>query len=296
MTMTIPGLTPPGGWAGLSVASAAHEKLAHRFVPVRSAPSDKTSEFLWRYTKRLNGGKNLAPQVQETGDCVSFAMAQAGRYLTAVSICEHGENHAFKEWFPPFIYGVSRTAPECGAGQLGHSAGSVGAWAAEGARLYGVLFSDDPHVPAYSGELADRWGYRGVPAEYYQLAKDNPLKSYSLIESVDELRAALLNKCPVIIGSQWGFETKTRGGRLIYTPSGSWGHEMCFIGWQDDPFPAAFRLNSWPDHGTKNSPYGEPDGGAWCPAEYLEKEIRESELIALNAFAADETPGRYAFV
>lgn len=284
------------GWAGKKEADRAYAKLEKRFSPLRACASDKTSEYLWRYTKRLNGGENLPPQVQETGDCVSFAMAQAGRYLTAVAICEQGENFAFKEWFPPYIYGISRTAPECGAGQLGRSAGSVGAWAVEGARRYGILFSDDEGVPKYSGALADKWGYRGVPAEFTSLAKDNPLTAASPINSVEELRTALLNKCPVIIGSQWGFKTVMRDDYLIYKPSGSWGHEMCFIGWQDDPFPAAFRLNSWPNHGTQNSKHGEPDGGAWCPAEYLEKEIRESELYALDCFKGDREGGSFAFL
>lgn len=284
------------GWLGLETAEKSYSKLKDRFVPLRKRDNNSTEEYLWRYTKRLNNGENLEPLTQETGDCVSFATAQAGKYLTAVAICEHGENFQFKDWFPPFIYGVSRTAPECGNGELGRSAGSVGSWAVIGLQKHGVLFSDDEGVPAYSGALADRWGYRGVPQEFYDLAKDNPCKSASKITSVDQLREALLNKCPVIIGSQWGFKVVEKDHHLIYVPEGQWGHEMCFIGWHDDPFPGAFRLNSWGRQGIRPSLNGEPDGGAWCTAEQLEREIPQSELFALDCFQGDRTKGRYSFI
>lgn len=293
------------GWAGQDVADKAYTKLEKEFVPFRwKVDKDHTEEFLWRYEKRLNDGKNLTPLTQETGDCTSFATAHAGRALTAVEICENHKDYRFVDWFPPYIYGVSRTAKDCGNGQLGRSDGSVGAWVVQAVKSHGILFVDDEGVPDYSGKLADNWGYRGVDKKFYDLASDNPVKSASKLESVEDVRRALLNKCPVIIGSDWGFRVKEIDGYLVYKRNGRWGHEMCFLGWQDKPFAGAWRGNSWyplidDSSASMNmrSLHGEPEGGAWCYAEDIEKEIRAgAEVYSLNRFEGDKVSSGRAFI
>lgn len=291
------------GWAGMAIADESYNRLEKHFVPFRlKAQSNKTAEYLWRYEKRLNKGKNIEPLLQETGDCTSFATAKAIKLQEAIQICEHGDNIAFKDAFPPYIYGVSRTAHGCGEGKLGRSAGSVGAWVVAGLQKYGVLFTDDAGVPKYSGALADQWGYRGVPDEFYKLASDNPMKSVSRIETVDELRAALLNKSPVIIGSSQGFKVSHgTGGCLIYTPSGTWGHEMVFTAWHDDPFPGAFRQNSWKynvaGNGDIHPSNGDPEGGAWCRAEDLAREFRSGvEMYSFNHFEGEKSGHGLSFI
>ena len=290
------------GWAGMAVADKSYSKLEKCFVPFKlKAGSNKTAEYLWRYEKRLNNGKNIEPLLQETGDCTSFAAAKAIKIQEAVQICESGDNIAFKDAFPPYIYGVSRTARECGNGELGRSAGSVGAWIVAALQKYGVLFTDDAGVPKYSGALADQWGYRGVPQEFYDLASDNPLKSVSRIETVDELRAALLNKSPVIIGSSQGFTVSKESNYLVYTPRGTWGHEMVFTAWHDDPFPGAFRQNSWKYNvagtGDIHPSNGDPEGGAWCRAEDLKREFRQGvEMYSFNHFEGERSGRGLSFI
>lgn len=284
------------GWAGPSVAAKAREGLEHEVVPFCFNATEKTANYLWKYEQLLHGGKTLPALTQETGDCVSFASAKALDDLAAASICAYGMPYKYQRAFPPFIYGMSRCAPDCGNGQLGRSGGSVGVWAVQAMKKYGVLYADDPGVPDYSGRLADQWGYRGVPDEFQKEAVDNPLESYSPITSVEQLRNALLNDCPVIIGSSWGFKTEEYRGHIIYRRSGEWMHEMLFRGWQDDPFPAAFRQNSWGDDSTPAPLNGEPHGGAWCPAEDLEKEIQQAELWSLNRVRGNAGGGRYSSI
>lgn len=71
---------------------------------------------------------------------------------------------------------------------------------------------------------------------------------------------------------------------------------MVFIGWHDDPFPGAYRQNSWGMKLALDPLQGEPDGGAWSRADDLEREIRSgAELWALSRFEGFKVPGR-AFI
>lgn len=274
------------GWAGIKWGDYAFGKLEKAFIPFRIVGdgSDKPGVPIWRFTKRLNKGENIKTWYQETGDCVSMGAAQAGNYLTAAAICYYGEPIEFKLWYPPYIYGVSRTAPDCGNGRLGYSAGSTGAWAAAAMMKHGVLFEDDPEVPKYSGSLANQWGRYGVPEKFYNEASDNLVKSAARLTTVDQIREALINYYPCTIASTWGFSVGKKDGCKVYEHTTSWNHQMCFIAWQDDPFPAAFRLNSWGDS-TGAALNGEPLGGAWQPAESIKKELTTGvEVYALSMF------------
>lgn len=274
------------GWAGIEIADKEYARLENNFTKFKivGISDDKPGVPIWRFAQRLNDGEHLKTWYQETGDCVSMGMAQAGNYLTAAAICHYGSPIKFKLWFPPYIYGVSRTASDCGAGRL-RGAGSTGAWAATAVMKHGVLFEDDKDVPKYSGRLADIWGNRGVAKEFYETASDNLVGSAARITTVDELREALINYYPCTIASTWGFSVGEKDGCKIYEHTTSWNHQMCFIAWQDDPFPAAFRLNSWGDS-TGPSLKGEPLGGAWQTAESIKKELTTGvEVYALSQFA-----------
>lgn len=274
------------GWLGIETADREFSRLQDNFInfQIVGAGEDKPGIPIWQFAKRLNNGDHIKTWYQETGDCVSMGAAQAGNYLTAAAICHYRQPIQFKLWYPPYIYATSRTAPDCGAGRLGRSAGSTGAWAATAMMKYGVVFEDDEGVPKYSGRLADSWGYSGAPKEFYELASDNLVKSAARLETVDQIREALINYYPVTIASSQGFELDVKDGRRIYVPSGTWNHQMCFIAWQDEPFPAAYRLNSWGDS-TGDPLNGEPIGGAWQSAESIKRELQTGvEVYALSNF------------
>jgi len=214
---------------------------------IQGQGNDKPGVPIWEFAKRVNGGQHLPTLKQEIGDCVSFGCAQAGMYMSAFEIAWAGQEEEFKRWYPPYIYGMSRVAPDLGNGRLGNSDGSTGAWGAGALQKYGVLFADDQGVPAYSGSVAKQWGRSGPPREFQEMAKDNPVKSVAKLSSVEEIRDALINYHPCTIASMRGFEMQPKEykGRHVFIPSGSWPHQMCMIQWQDDPFPAAYRLNCY---------------------------------------------------
>lgn len=287
------------GWLGKAAEEKAFDKVKSKFIPfvMQGDARTKPGVPIWRLMQRVNEGKNLVTFTQKTGDCCSMGAKHVLEYLQAALICVHKQPIKLKRVFAPYIYGMSRCAPECGNGSLGRGAGSTGAWTAVACQKYGVCFDDDPDIPAYSGSLADSWGYRGVPDKFVKEASDNLVKSITKIDSVDELRTALINYYPATIASSWGFSVGKKDGCKVYIKNGSWAHQMCFIAWQDDPFPAAFRLNSWGDS-TGPAVDDEPLGGAWQPAESIEKEIKSNvaEIYSYSSFDGFTVAGGKSFI
>jgi len=277
------------GWIP-ELAEPAYKQTIHEFIPFQfqTRPLTKPGLPIWEFAKKVIGGQHIPTWRQETGDCVSMGAVQAGQYLQCYEIAKGYEEEQFKLWFPPYIYGVSRTHRDCGNGQLGRRAGSTGSWAAVAMMKHGVLFADDPNTPQYSGSLADSWGYKGPPEEAYSLARDNPVKSCARLRTVEELRAALINYKPCTIASNRGFkmEPQEYKGYHVFIPQGSWPHQMCYLSWIDDPFPAAYRFNSWGANAHGDPLNGEPPGGAWNRAEDIEKELRSGnvEVYAMSSF------------
>lgn len=248
--------------------------------------SPKVPTPVWEMTKLINNGHHLPTFRQQTGDCVAAGLAQAGARLQVAEIAALYQEELLKLWHVPFIYGISRV--QIGGGQI-PGPGSTGAWGAAAVRRYGVLFASDPDVPKYSGRLSDQWGERPGPPEKFQaIAKDNPVRSTAQLSTLEQVRHALCNYYPVTIASSQGFKMRPeeREGFHVFIPSGSWSHQMSLLAWMDQPFKAAYRLNSWgPDaHGTPLNQ--EPPGGAWCTADCLELELRSShsELFAYSKF------------
>jgi len=290
------GDQPPVGLYGWMDRIWKHERDQHAACLTRfrlyGATADKPpATKIWEWAKRVNGGQHLPVGKQETGDCVSWGVKQAGQYLQCYEIAKKGQEEDYHEWFAPFIYGVSRV--QVGR-DGGGGAGSTGVWGARAVKDYGVLFADDAGVPTYSGRVADAWGRRpGPPPEFLELAKDNPIKAIAPLTSVSQIREALINRKMVTIASMRGFQMQpvSYRGYHVFKPQGRWPHQMCGIEWMDDPFPAMYRLNSWGPgaHGTPLN--GEPPGGAWNRAEDIEVEMRSGDVEAYALSSFDGWPG-----
>ena len=257
-----------------------------------STKRDAPGVPIWEFAKKVNGGKHIENIAQETGDCVSFGMASVITYRSAYEIYWGGQEEVFKRAFPPYIYGISRTAEDCGNSSL-WGAGSTGSWAATAVKNHGVLFWDE-YEDGYSGSLADSWGSHrgGVPNEYQELARDNLINSAILLENVDQVREALINYCPCTIASNQGWNsTYEDNGYIIYKRVGRWAHQMCLLAWSDDNGGMAYQLNSWGPSHTPTPLNGEPPGGAWILGKDLETVMKSSscEVYAVSKF--DGLPG-----
>ena len=161
------------GWLGPEAAREEIEKMRPSGLVVSYAealergllrrPAPPEDPFIkapiWELCKKVLG-HDLLPGKQETGDCVSWGIKQAGERRQVIEIAA-GQEERFRPWFAPWIYAVSRN--QIGGGLSGD--GSLGIWGAKAIAKYGVLFADDEGVPPYSGRIADSWG----PVSYTHL-------------------------------------------------------------------------------------------------------------------------------
>jgi len=286
-------VTPPEareGWAGPEAVKQA-EPLVRGMPAFRivGAPQDneRANVRLWEFAKAINGGEHLPNTPQQIGDCVSWGCKNAIDYLQCVQIAR-GPPPAqeFKPSFAPYFYGVSRVL--IGQGRISGD-GSVGAWAAEGARVYGVLAAEFAGVPRYSGDVARRWGRKGPPEEFVRHAQQFPVRTVSPVRSSMDVRDAICNGYPVTIASNWGGRMRPRevDGRLVNERRGSWNHQMCIIGYDGETGrePYYYVLNSWGAAAHGDPPDDAPPGGFWIRERDVEYIVKQGDSFAFSNFA-----------
>ena len=278
------------GWAH-EIAEDEFARLSDNFVTFMcDGGLTEPGPPIWEAAKRVNDGKHLETWFQETGDCVSMGASQATEYLNCYEIAVLKDEEEFHRIFPPFVYGISRCAPDCGNGQLGRQAGSTGAWAATAMMKYGMLFVDDEGCPRYSGNLADSWGRRGPPDQFKGIARDNLVKQASRLTSTDQMRTGLINYNPCTYAIMWDYgdsAVEYKGYRVMRKGRGMGGHQVCLLAWMDEPFEAAFCLNSWGKERHAGPNNGEPLGGAWILRQDLERDLQsgQTEVYGLSGFS-----------
>jgi hypothetical protein len=267
-----------------------------QFLIVGADPSQDNSRAnvrLWDAAKRVTGGQHLPNYPQQVGDCVSFGAKNAIEYLQCVNLAD-GIDFAlggpiargppeFRPVYPPYIYGTSRV--QIGGGRL-RGDGSVGAWAAAAVQQYGVLRSDAPGVPSYSGSVARDWGKSGPPRTLIDEAKRYPVKTVAPVRTPDETRDAIVNGYPVTIASSWGTRNyDIRDGRRVARGDGSWAHQMCLIGYDGTASqPYWYCLNSWGPNAHPAPLQGEPPGGFWLNEASLKKILAARDSFAFSGF------------
>lgn len=277
------GWTPPSEEDQLQIS----QDTVPFFIAERPnwASSAGAQVYLWEFAKQVNGGEHLPTFYQQTGDCVSMGAANGVNYLQATQIAVHGLIHEFRPAYQPWIYGVSRTAVDLGNKRLGRSAGSVGGWAVGALKLYGMLPADTEGLPAYSGKIANEWGFKGPPSQWFDKAAESKLLSYAKVSSYEDVRDAIANGYPVTVASNRGFQMKQKlsGGKMVGIPSGTWNHQMCFIG-VDDVSGHVYCLNSWGANAHSTPANGEPPGGFWVDKRTVNQMVSQGDSYALSLF------------
>jgi len=250
--------------------------------------------YLWEAAKKARGGAHIPARNQgQVGSCVSFGAACAVEYLLAVQIAT-GRNADFQDIAQEPIYGGSRIQ----VGTKLHGArwggdGSIGAFAAEWLEKWGAVPRGKAvagiDLAAYSEQRCREYGSRGCPAALEPVAKERPVKSVAPVRSVAELKAALANGYPVSVASSVGFGQSgpyTRNALGQLRASGTWPHQMCFIGY--DAQAGAYCMNSWGPTwvGGPTGPGDPPPGGfyvAWATVQRM--------LDAEDSFAFGDLSG-----
>ncbi len=261
-------------------------------------PQEETRTPIWEEVKRHRQGKHLPTMEQQVGDCVGTGLKQMGDYLTFAQLARQYREQFFRPWHASWLYGMSRVAYLLNAIAGDGSTGRAGALVVKN---LGVYFEDWKSALPYSGQLSRQWGERpGPPRSIRDKAKPYTAIAVDELHTVGGIRNALLSDRLVTIASSRGFKMRPEEhlGYHIFQPSGSWMHQMCLLDWMDEPFPAAYRLNSWgaDAHGTPLN--GEPPGGAWNLEQHLvgELETRGVEVFAFSLFRAWPTEANHHLI
>lgn len=291
-TTTVPA---PFGWAGIDTAKRAWDDIGHLFphffIAGQSQATQTVKVHLWDAAKKVNGGQHLPTFYQQTGDCVSMGASNGVDYLSCVQIVQ-GAAQKYRPCYQPYIYGISRH--QIGGDRLGYAAGScvneggsVGVWAVAGLKQYGCLWADEPGVPPYSCQVATRWGNSGPPQNFIDMASKYKLGNAAKVTNYTQVRDAIANWYPVTVSSDRGFRMRLQEdkGKSWGVPSGTWGHQMCFIGVDDDPArPGCYCLNSWSASAFGPPADDAPPGGFWVDAEVVDYMVGMGDSFAISQF------------
>lgn len=191
--------------------------------------------LLYDIVRKVSG--SFPNRFQKIGDCVSMGAAYAVDCIKAVDIYLNKE---FEEWVAETatedIYWGSRNV--IGNGRLGNSDGSFGAWAAKYLTDYGALPRQkygEIDLSEYDGNRAKLWGRAGykLPQSFIDKAKQHPVLIASQVRSYNEVRDLIANGYAVTIASNQGFSSK-RDSEGFAKPWGSWAHQMCIVGMDDE--------------------------------------------------------------
>lgn len=242
--------------------------------------------FLWDAARKVLGSV-LPPRNQgQIGTCVSFGTARAVEY-TMLSEIAAGEPETFRTIATEPIYGGSRV--EIGKGRLGRGDGSVGAWAAEWAKSYGIIDRakyGTIDLSTYSVDLSRRWGISGVPSDLEAIARIHPIQAITKISTWDQAKRALASGYGIAICSNQGF-AMTRDADGFARPSGTWSHCMCLSGYQTGKREGGRIDNSW-GGSAHTGPVGAGNPGPegfWADAQTIDKMLGYGDSWAFSSFA-----------
>jgi len=246
--------------------------------------------LLWGVYEKVTG-QPIIPHAQEIGDCVGHASAMGVDVLTPVQILLQGKNERWvAKSSPEIIYAGSRV--QVGGGTV-HGDGSVGVWAAEFMRQWGVLLRQSYLDGAYDftnydGTVARRLGAprAGVPIELEPLCKEHPVRTSALVRSWAECRDAVANGYPVVMCSNIGFKTTRDSEGFLARSRRPWYHAMVIIGVDDKSKRSGGLIqNSWGTNWVEGpTRLNQPEGSFWCDANVIDAAMRQGDSFAMSGY------------
>jgi len=162
--------------------------------------------------------KIFSDEKQTTGDCTSHGCRNAHAITQAVEI------HIKRE---PESY--DRSACEAIYGYRGHGGKGMSPSAASRfVNKYGMLKRAKygaVDLRVYNASYGINWGRHGIPQAILDACAKHPVRTISLVTSVEEARDAAANGYGMHIGSNQGFSSR-RDSDGFCRASGSWSHDM----------------------------------------------------------------------
>jgi hypothetical protein len=238
--------------------------------------------FLWKAYEKATGRKWPSRNQGAVGSCVSFGTAAAIEATMAVEVML-GEPEEVRDLVQEVIYGGSRV--EVGGGRI-NGDGSVGAWAADFVRRWGVIdrgVHGRYDLSHYSERTCKAWGDSGVPDDLEPVVKKYPVKFTTQVTNWKSAKLALANGYGIAICSDQGF-SMTRDADGFARPSGSWAHCMALIGYRMGNREGGFICNSW-GPSAHSGPLGlgdPPPCGFWADAKVIDGMLGQDDSWAFS--------------
>lgn len=252
-----------------------------RDTPAYAVADIPDQVFLWEADRKVLGSV-LPPKDQgQVGSCVSFGTNTAIRRTMLVEIA-NGEPEEFRDIVEEVTYGGSRV--EVGGGRIGGD-GSVGAWAAEFVKRWGVIERGkhgNYDLSRYSESTCRQFGDRGVPDDIEATVKLHPIQAVTQVATWEEAKAALASGYAIAICSDQGFSMQ-RDANGVCRPSGSWMHCMALDGYTKIGGKEYGHIeNSWgPNAHTGPVGPGDPNiGGFWADAQTIARMLGQDDSWA----------------
>lgn len=238
--------------------------------------------FGWKVYEKVMGKSWPARSQGQVGSCVSFGTVAAIEY-TMVSEIARGEPEAFSPLSQEVIYAGSRV--EVGRGRV-RGDGSVGAWAAEFVKQWGVLPREivgKYDLREYNEKRCREWGNTGVPDDIEPLAKLHPIHGVTKVTTVEQAQRAIASGYGISVCSNQGF-TMRRDEKGFATATGRWAHCMAIIGYQTDKGLSFWICNSWGTN-TMTGPVGAgdpPPCGFWAEGSVVARMLAAGDSWAFS--------------
>ncbi len=269
-----------------SLAGSGEFAATEAFRARYTGPDDV---FLWEACRQVTGAVLPARDQGRVGACVGFGTAAAVEHLMCVEVAANkssGGRTEYRDLAQEVIYAGSRV--EIGGGKVSGD-GSVGAWAAEFVRAYGVVprgVYAGQDLTRYSEARCRDFGRTGVPAELEAVARQHPVKGIANVRRWPEAQAAIRHGYPVAVCSRQGFRM-ARDADGFCAPDGVWYHCMALVGVRGGARPGGFLLNSWGPaaHTGPRGPGDPPAAGFWADAAVLDRMLADGDSWAFSGFA-----------
>jgi len=284
-------LQPPDGWVedDDAVRAVQAQQPFRVFADTPAGRADDPlppSVYLWDAQRKLTGKAPPSGNQGPVGSCVSFGTARAiERTLAAQIVVKGGNADEYKALVEEVIYAGSRV--EVGKGRI-RGDGSVGAWAAQFAKDYGVV-DRGKHggydLSAYSPERAREWGRSGVPDDLEPVAKEHPVKEITLVKTWSYAKKALASGYGIAVCSNQGF-AQSRDANGVARASGNWAHCMALDGYHTEGGKEWGHIeNSWgPDYFRGPVGWGDPPlSGFWADSATIGRMLAQGDSWAFSS-------------
>lgn len=241
--------------------------------------------YLWQVYRKADPRGPPTKNQGQVGSCVSFGTNNAIIRTMAFEIAILKKPYDFKDIAEEVTYAGSRV--EVGGGKI-KGDGSVGAWAADFVKKWGVVARGvyGAHdLTAYNEPRCRSWGKTGVPPELETIAREHPVQTITQVKTWAEAKRALANGYGIAICSNQGFNME-RDSRGVARASGSWAHCMCLDGFHTEGGSEYGHIeNSWGDKAhTGPVGWGEPStAGFWADSSTIARMLSQNDSWAFSA-------------